>query len=137
MMIARSNHHFSFMIDEWKMVIASRSYRTLLEKHPTNGGSAVNLQKEGIFRFSCRLNFNFGNFTLQFDRLRQRNLLKSVPHVQYYYFSSCNQSDHCFRACLCRCRPGRCLNSLVVGAENSHRKDLASPVAREYLIECS
>ena len=120
------------------MVIASRSYRTLLEKDPTNGGSPVNLEKEGIFRFSCcRLNLNFGNFTLQFDRLRQRNLLKCVPHVQYYYFSSFNQSDHCFRACLRRCRRGRCLNSLVLGAENSHRKDLASPVAHENLLECS
>lgn len=137
MMIARSNHHFSFMIDEWKMVIASRFYRTLLEKHPTNGGSAVNLEKEGIFRFSCyRLNLNFGNFTLQFDRLRQSNLLKCVPHVQYYCFSSFSQSDHCFRACLCRCRRGCCFKSLVVGAENSHHKDLASPVAHEILLEC-
>ena len=35
-------------------------------------------------------------FALLFGRLRQRMLLKSVPHVQHDYFSSFNQSDHCF-----------------------------------------
>jgi len=33
---------------------------------------------------------------LLFGRLRQRMLLKSVPHVQHDYFSSFSQSDHCF-----------------------------------------
>ena len=31
-----------------------------------------------------------------FGKLRQRILLKCVPHVQHDYFSSFNQSDHCF-----------------------------------------
>ena len=31
-------------------------------------------------------------------RLRQRMLPKCVPHVQHDYFSSFNQSDHCFLA---------------------------------------
>ena len=29
-------------------------------------------------------------------RIRQRILLKCVSHVQHDYFSSFNQSDHCF-----------------------------------------
>ena len=33
-----------------------------------------------------------------FDRLRQRIMFKCVPHEQHDYFSSCNQSDHCFLA---------------------------------------
>ena len=43
-----------------------------------------------------RLNLKFGHFTFSFGRLRQRVLLKCVPHVQHDYFSSFNQSDHCF-----------------------------------------
>ena len=43
------------------------------------------------------LNLKSGNFT-SFGRLRQRILLKCVLHVQHDYFSSCNQSDHCFLA---------------------------------------
>ena len=39
-----------------------------------------------------------GNFTSSSGRLRQRNWLKCVPHVQHDYFSSSNQSDHCFLA---------------------------------------
>ena len=35
---------------------------------------------------------------LSFGRLRQRIVLKCVPHVQHDYFSSFNQSDHCFLA---------------------------------------
>ena len=46
----------------------------------------------------CRLNLKFGNFTLSFGRLRQRIVLKCVPHVQHDYFSSFNQLDHCFLA---------------------------------------
>ena len=46
----------------------------------------------------CRCNIKFGNFTLSFGRLRQRILLKCVPHVQHDYFSPLNQSDHCFLA---------------------------------------
>ena len=38
------------------------------------------------------------NFTLSFGRLRQRMLLNCVPHGQHDYFSSFNQSDHCFLA---------------------------------------
>ena len=40
----------------------------------------------------------FRNFTLSFGRLRQRIVLKCVSHVLYDYFSSFNQSDHCFLA---------------------------------------
>ena len=49
----------------------------------------------------CRENLKYGNFTLSFGRLRQRIVLKCVPHVQHAqhdYFSSFNQSDHCFLA---------------------------------------
>ena len=35
---------------------------------------------------------------LSFGRLRRRVVLKCVPHVQHDYFSSINQSDHCFVA---------------------------------------
>ena len=35
---------------------------------------------------------------MSFDRLRQRIVLKCVLHVQHDYFSSFNQSDHCFLA---------------------------------------
>ena len=38
--------------------------------------------------------------TLSFGRLRQKILLTCVPHVQYDYFSSFNQSDPCFLALL-------------------------------------
>ena len=33
---------------------------------------------------------------MSLGRLRQRMLLKCVPHVQHDNFSSFNQSDHCF-----------------------------------------
>ena len=33
---------------------------------------------------------------MSFGRLHQRIVLKCVPHVQHDYFSSFNQSDHCF-----------------------------------------
>ena len=46
----------------------------------------------------CRENLKFGNFTLSFGRLRQRIELKCVLHVQHGYFSSFNQSEHCFLA---------------------------------------
>ena len=39
---------------------------------------------------------NFGNFTWSFGRLLQRIVLKCVQHVQHDYFSSFNQSKHCF-----------------------------------------
>ena len=35
---------------------------------------------------------------MSFGRLRQRILLKCMSHVQHDYFSSFNQSDHCFLA---------------------------------------
>ena len=35
---------------------------------------------------------------LSFGKLRQRIVLKCVPHVQHDYFSSFNQSHHCFLA---------------------------------------
>ena len=46
----------------------------------------------------CHKNLKFGNFRLWFGRLRQRIVSKCVPHVQRNYFSSFNQSDHCFLA---------------------------------------
>ena len=33
---------------------------------------------------------------MSFGRLRQRIVLKCVQHVQYHFFFSVNQSDHCF-----------------------------------------
>ena len=42
-------------------------------------------------------NLKFGNLMLSLGRLCQRILLKCV-HVQQDYFSSFNQSDHCFLA---------------------------------------
>ena len=35
---------------------------------------------------------------MSFGRLRQRIVIKCVPRVQHDYFSSFNQSDHCFLA---------------------------------------
>ena len=51
----------------------------------------ANKEYYGIFESGL-----FGNFTLSFGRLRHRIPLKCVPHVQHDYFSSFNQSDHCF-----------------------------------------
>ena len=44
----------------------------------------------------CRQNLKFGNFT-SFDAQRQIIVLKCLLHVQHDYFSSFNQSDHCFK----------------------------------------
>ena len=49
----------------------------------------------GKFLF-CAFMDRDGIFTLSFGRLRQRIVLKFVPHVQHDYFPSFNQSDHCF-----------------------------------------
>ena len=55
-----------------------------------------------------------GNFTLSFGRLRQIIALKCVPHVQHDYFSSFNQSDHCYLALLLPLPLSRpCLISLL------------------------
>ena len=35
----------------------------------------------------CRQNLKYENFTSLFDRLRQKIVSKSVPHVQHDYFS--------------------------------------------------
>ena len=48
----------------------------------------------------CRQNVKYENFPLSFSRLRQNIAPKSVPHVQHDYFSSSNQSNHCFVALL-------------------------------------
>ena len=40
----------------------------------------------------CLQSLKFDNFTLSFDGLRQRNILKCVPHVQHDNFSPFNQS---------------------------------------------
>ena len=39
----------------------------------------------------CRQNLKVENLTSLFGKLRQRNVLKCVPHVQHDYFSSFNQ----------------------------------------------
>lgn len=61
--------------------------------------------KEVLLRTRCRQNLRFVNFTTSFARLRQRNVPKYVLHVQIDWFSSFNQSHHCF------CR--RCSNLLI------------------------
>ena len=48
--------------------------------------------------FRCHQNLKYENFTSSFGRLRQNIAPKSVPHVQHDYFSSFNQSNHCFVA---------------------------------------
>ena len=53
-----------------------------------------------IVLIAAKINFlnqalEIGNCTLSFGRLRQSGLT-CVPHVQHDYFSSFNQSDHCF-----------------------------------------
>ena len=60
----------------------------------------VNLENERftVICSRCRLNLKFGNFTLLFGRLRQRMPIKCVPHVWHDYFTSFNQSHHCFLA---------------------------------------
>ena len=40
---------------------------------------------------ACRQNLKFENGTSSFGRLRHRNGLTCVPHVQHDYFSSFNQ----------------------------------------------
>ena len=40
----------------------------------------------------CRQNLKYENFSSSFDKLRQRSVPKSVPHVQHDYFSLFNQS---------------------------------------------
>ena len=41
----------------------------------------------------CLQNLKYENSTSSFGRLRQNIARKSVPHVQYDYFSSFNQSN--------------------------------------------
>ena len=62
------------------------------------GAVAVNIENERftVLCSRCRDKLKFGNFTLSFGRLRQRIVLKCVPHVQHDYFSSFHQSDHFF-----------------------------------------
>ena len=40
---------------------------------------------------ACRQNLKFENCTWSFGRLRHRNALICVPHVQHDYFSAINQ----------------------------------------------
>ena len=47
---------------------------------------------------SCRQNLKAENFTSSLGRLRRTIVPKSVLHVQHDYFSSNNQSNHCFVA---------------------------------------
>ena len=50
---------------------------------------------------------------MSFGRLRQRILLKCVPHVQHDYFPHLTNQIIVFWRCLCRCRRP-CLSSLVM-----------------------
>jgi len=71
----------------------------LLTEHAARTGRSadeVNITNERCAVVFSRLNLKFGIFTSSFGRLRQRIVLKCVPHVQHDYFSSFNQSDHCF-----------------------------------------
>ena len=44
----------------------------------------------------CRWNLKLWNFRFSVWQTMSKNWLKCVPHVQHHYFSSFNQSDHCF-----------------------------------------
>ena len=66
------------------------------------GTNAFHL-KTKIERFTAagspfRQNVKYENFKSSFGRLCQNIPPKSVPHVQHDYFSSFNQSNHCFVA---------------------------------------
>ena len=62
----------------------------------------VDIERFNVVCPRCRLNL-FGIFTLSFGRLRQRIVLKCVPHAQHDYFSSFNQSIINLWRCRCRC----------------------------------
>ena len=104
--------HLKINIEEMVTIaiIASSPNPLLLTEHTGNwtGRSAieVNVENERFIVVSSRCGFNhnkfkvlknlkFENFTLSFGRLRQRIVVKCVPHVQHDYLSSFNQSDHC------------------------------------------
>ena len=63
----------------------------------TNGQFHVKTENER-FTAGARVVIRTSNLNIshrpQFGRLRQRNVLKFVPHVQPDYFSSFNQSYH-------------------------------------------
>ena len=63
-----------------------------------NNSKMIAETRSYIFRWRCRIRRRSVCLSslLSFGRLRQRMLLKCVPHVQHDYCSSCNQSDHCF-----------------------------------------
>ena len=53
----------------------------------------------GRFTLVClRCRYKFGHLTLSFGGLRQKIILKYVPHVQHDFYYSFNQSDQCFLA---------------------------------------
>ena len=71
----------------------------LVEKHAHWSREWNHSIEDGRFTAACsrcRLNLKFENLALSFGRLRQGIVLKCMPHVQHDYFSSFNQSDHCF-----------------------------------------
>ena len=67
----------------------------MLQKWTGRSGVNVNIKNTSfsVVCLCCRENLKCGNFTLSFGRLRQRILLKCVPHVKHDYFVSFNQSD--------------------------------------------
>ena len=70
------------------------------------GGSAVEVN---IYCCVFTLSLNYEILTLIFCRLRQRNVLKCVPHEQHDSFSSFNQSDS--RSCASRsANPWTCVH---------------------------
>ena len=84
------------------MIISSSSHSLWLTEHAANGlvEAPFEVKLVTIVFSRCCQNLKFGNFTLSFGRLRQRVVLKSVPHVQHDYFSSFDQSDHCLLSSL-------------------------------------
>ena len=83
------NKHLRLLL--WFAIFSSCSHSTLMTKYATNGHVEAPLKK--IQRMKDLL---LCVHVVVFGRLRQRTMLTSVPHVQHDYFSSINQSDHCF-----------------------------------------
>ena len=86
------------------------------ERCKWTGRSAVevNIGKERftVVYSGCRSNLKFGNFTLLFGRLRQRIVLKCVPHVQHDSWIFPDSTNQIIAFWCRRCRsPRPCLSS--------------------------
>ena len=77
---------------DYFVIIASSSHLLFLTEHAANG--LVEAPLKQIERIKDLLlcvhvavkTLTFGNFTSSFGRLRQRMVLKCVPHMQHDYF---------------------------------------------------